>query len=251
MKDYTPRPDLLKDRIILITGASGAIGSAAAQAYAAHGATTILLGRTPSKLESLYDAIEDAGHPQPAMFPVDFEKASPQDYTAIAQGVEQTFGRLDGLLHAAGQLGTLTPLEHYDLALWSRVMQVNLNAAFMMTRACLPLLKQAEDASVIFNTSQEGRKGKAYWGAYGISHAAVENMMQIFADELEANTPIRVNSMDSGPVRSRQRALAFPGEDPNSLPTPESVMGIYLYLMGPDSQGVTGRQWTAEAIAST
>jgi NAD(P)-dependent dehydrogenase (short-subunit alcohol dehydrogenase family) len=251
MKDYTPRPDLLKDRVILITGASGAIGSAAAQAYAAHGATTILLGRTPAKLESLYDAIEAAGHPQPAMFPVDFEKASPQDYAAIAQGVEKTFGRLDGLLHAAGQLGTLTPLEHYDLALWSRVMQVNLNAAFMMTRACLPLLKQAEDASVIFNTSQEGRKGKAYWGAYGISHAAVENMMQIFADELEANTRIRVNSLDSGPVRSRQRALAFPGEDPNSLPTPEEVMGDYLYLMGSDSQGLTGRQWTAEAIAST
>lgn len=246
MKAYTPTSDLLKDRVILITGASGTIGSAAAQAYAAHGATTILLGRTQGKLERVYDAIETAGHPQPALFPVDFEKASPQDYATIAQGIEQSFGRLDGLLHAAGQLGTLTPLEHYDLALWSRVMQVNLNAAYLMTRACLPLLKQAKDASIIFNTSQEGRKGKAYWGAYGISHAAVENMMQIFADELE-NSHIRANSIDSGPVRSRQRALAYPGEDPNSLPLAEDIMASYLYLMGADSKGTTGQQFSAQA----
>jgi NAD(P)-dependent dehydrogenase (short-subunit alcohol dehydrogenase family) len=250
MSHYTPSPDLLKDRVILITGASGAIGSAAAKAYAAHGASTILLGRTQGKLEQVYDAIEKAGLPQPAMVPVDFETAGPEDFRAIAQGIQQTFGRLDGLLHAAGQLGTLTPLEHYDLPLWSRLMQVNLNAAFLMTRACLPLLKQAPDASIIFNTSQEGRKGKAYWGAYGISHAALENMMQVFADEVEENTAIRVNSLDSGPVRSRQRALAYPGEDPNSLPTPEAVMATYLYLMGPDSRGTTGQQVTAGVTAS-
>lgn len=245
MKDYAPKADLLKDRVILITGASGTIGSAAAKAYAAHGATTILLGRTQGKLEQVYDAIESAGHAQPAYFPVDFETASPQDYATIAQAIEQNFGRLDGLLHAAGQLGTLTPLEHYDLGLWSRVMQVNLNAAYLMTRACLPLLKQSDHAAVIFNSSREGRKGKAYWGAYGISHAALENMMQIFADELEGSH-IRVNSLDSGPVRSRQRALAYPGEDPNTLPQAEEIMASYLYLMGPDSRGVTGQQFTAQ-----
>ncbi len=242
MKDYQARPDLLKDRIILVTGAAGAIGSAAAKAFAAHGATVALLDNRQVKMEKVYDAIVEAGHPKPAICPLDLEKASPDHYVKIADMLHDEFGRLDGILHAAGLLGTLTPLDHYDLALWSRVMHVNLNAAYLMTRACLGLLRQSDDASIIFNSAQEGRKGKAYWGAYGISHAAIENMMEIFADELEASTNIRVNSIDPGPVRGRMRALSFPGEAPSTLPVADSLMTDYLYLMGPDSKGITGQR---------
>ncbi len=243
MKDYQPRPDLLKDRVILVTGAAGAIGSAAAKAFAAHGATVALLDNRQVKMEKVYDAIIAGGHPQPAICPLDLEKASPEHYVKIAEMLDKEFGRLDGILHAAGLLGTLTPLDHYDLAQWSKVMHVNLNAAYLMTRACLDLLRQSDDASIVFNSAREGRKGKAYWGAYGISHAAIENMMEIFADELEACTNIRANSIDPGPVRGRMRALSFPGEDPNAVPEADAIMTDYLYLMGPDSKGVTGQRF--------
>jgi NAD(P)-dependent dehydrogenase (short-subunit alcohol dehydrogenase family) len=244
--DYHPGPDLLKARVILVTGAGDGIGAAAAKSFAAHGATVILLGRTIRKLEIVYDAIEAAGGPQPAIYPMNLEGASPKDYEDLATTLDQEFGRLDGLLHNASELGTLTPLGQYDLEKWTQVMQVNLNAPFLLTRATLDLLKQSNDASLIFTSSSVGRKGRAYWGAYGISKAANENMMQIWADELETNTNIRVNSINPGATRTRMRATAYPGEIPETVPLPEEIMPAYLYLMGPDSKGVTGQQIDAQ-----
>ncbi len=245
-KDYQAGTDLLKDRVILITGAGDGIGAAAAKSCASHGATVILLGRTTRKLEAVYDAIEAAGQPQAAIYPMNLEGAAPKDYEDLAGTIEKEFGRLDGLLHNASLLGTLTPLGQYDVAQWSKVMQVNLNAPFLMTRACLELLKKSDDASVLFTSSSVGRKGRAYWGAYGVSKAANENMMQIWADELESNTKVRVNSINPGAVRTTMRARAYPGEDPNSLPNPDAIMATYLYLLGPDSKGITGRQFDAQ-----
>jgi NAD(P)-dependent dehydrogenase (short-subunit alcohol dehydrogenase family) len=246
MKEYQPRPDLLAGRVILITGAGDGIGAATARACAAHGATVILLGRTTRKLEAVYDAIEAAGHPQAAIYPMNLEGAAPKDYDDLAATIEREFGRLDGLLHNASQLGTLTPLGQYDIAQWSKVMQVNLNAPFLLTRACLDLLKKSADASILFTSSSVGRQGRAYWGGYAISKAANENMMQIWADELEANTHVRANSINPGAVRTAMRAHAYPGEDPNTLPRPEQILATYLYLLGPDSSGVRGRQFNAQ-----
>jgi len=245
-KDYKAQADLLKDRIILITGAGDGIGAAAAKACAAHGATVILLGRTTRKLEAVYDLIEEAGYPQAAIYPMNLEGAAPKDYLDLANTIEKEFGRLDGLLHNASLLGTLTPLGQYDLEQWSKVMQVNLNAPYLLTRACLDLLKKSEDASVIFTSSSVGRKGRAYWGAYGISKAANENMMQIWADELETNTSIRVNSINPGAVRTSMRRKAYPGEDPNTITKPEDILATYLYLLGPDSKDETGKQFDAQ-----
>ncbi len=246
MQDYSPRPDLLENRVILVTGAGDGIGAAAAKSFARHGATVVLLGRTVRKLEAVYDAIEQSGGPQPAIYPMNLEGASPKDYQDLGNTIEREFGRLDGLLHNAAILGTLTPLEMYDLELWAKVMQVNLNAPYLLTRACLPALKSAPDASVVFTSSSVGHRGRAYWGAYAISKAAAENMMQIFADELETNTSVRVNSIDPGAVRTRMRARAYPAEDPNIHPTPEEIMNTYLYLMGPDSKGKTGQSFSAQ-----
>ena len=246
MKDYQPRPDLLAGRVILVTGAGDGIGAAAAKACAAHGATVILLGRTTRKLEMVYDAIEQAGHPQAAIYPMNLEGAAPKDYDDLATTIEQEFGRLDGLLHNASLLGTLTPLGQYDIEQWAKVMQVNLNAPFLMTRACIDLLKKSEDASVLFTSSSVGRKGRAYWGAYAISKAANENMMQILADELESNTAIRANSINPGATRTSMRARAYPGEDPNTLPKPDEILATYLYLLGPDSKGVSGQPFNAQ-----
>lgn len=245
-KTYQATPGLLKDRIILVTGAGDGIGAAAAKACAAHGATVILLGRTTRKLEKVYDEIEAAGDPKAAIYPMNLEGAAPKDYVDMAQTIENEFGRLDGLLHNASLLGTLTPLGQYNLEQWGKVMQVNLNAPYLLTCACLELLKKSDDASLLFTSSSVGRKGRAYWGAYGISKAAIENMMQTWADELESNTNIRVNSINPGATRTAMRAKAYPGEDPAVNPYPADIMNAYLYLLGPDSKGVTGQQFDAQ-----
>ncbi len=246
LRDYQAGPNLLKDRVILVTGAGSGIGAVAAQIFAAHGATIILLGRTIKKLEQLYDQIVEAGYSQPAIVPLDLEGATVEHYQQLADTIQQEFGRLDGLLHNAAQLGALMPVEHYDPALWARVLQVNLTAPFLLTRALLPLLKKSRDASVLFTSDWQAQQGQAYWGAYGASKAGADNLMQTLADELETNTPIRVNSLVPGPVRTQLRRQAFPGEDPNTVPEAETLMPAYLYLLGPDSKEVNGRILTLQ-----
>ncbi len=247
MHDYKARPDLLQGRVIMVTGAGDGIGRAAALAFAAHGATVILLGRTTSKLEAVYDEIEQAGGPQPAIVPLNLEGATAQDYEQLANRIEESFGRLDGLLHNASILGARTPLEYFEPAVWNQVMQVNVTGAFLLTQAMIPLMKQSEDASIIFTSSGVGRKAKAYWGAYAVSKFATEGLMQLAADELDTQEfQIRVNSVNPGATRTRMRAFAYPGENPMRNPAPEEIMGVYLYLMGPDSKGTTGQALDAQ-----
>jgi NAD(P)-dependent dehydrogenase (short-subunit alcohol dehydrogenase family) len=246
MQSYTPTDGLLQHRTILVTGAGDGVGRAASLAFAAYGATVVLLGRTLKKLEQTYDAIEKAGYPQPAIFPMNLESTHPQEYEGVADTIEREFGRLDGLLHSAAELILLSRIDDYDLATWNRLLQVNLTAPFLLTQACLPLLRLAPDASILFNSDRVGRRGKAYWGAYGVSKFGLEGLMQILAEETRDSSKIRVNSIVPGPVRTKLRAQAYPGENPESLPTPDSIMNLYLYLMGPDSIGVTGQAFDAQ-----
>ena len=246
MFDYTARPDLLKDRVILVTGAGRGIGAAAATCFATHGATVLLLGKTEENLNQLYDQIESAGHPQPVAIPFNLETALAHQYDELAALVESEFGRLDGLLHNAAILGPRTPLELLSGDNFMRVMQVNVNAEFMLTHAMLPLLKLSEDASVDFTSSSVGRKGKAYWGAYAVSKFANEGLMQVLADELDGTSSARANSINPGATRTSMRAQAYPGENPARNPTPEEIMPVYLYLMGPDSFGVNGQAFDAQ-----
>jgi NAD(P)-dependent dehydrogenase (short-subunit alcohol dehydrogenase family) len=241
MRDYQPSRDLLADRVILVTGAGDGLGRAASLTYARHGASVILVGRTQTKLEAVYDEIHAEQLAEPLLMPLDLATAGWREFDAIANAIERQFGRLDGLLHSAATLGTLTPLALYDLETWQKVMQVNFNAAYLLTRACLRVLEQSPHASVIFTTSEVARQGRAYWGAYAAAGAALENLAQVWADELSTNSPIRMNTLDPGVVRSALRARAYPGENPLSLPAPETVMPLYLYLMGPDSRAVTGQ----------
>jgi NAD(P)-dependent dehydrogenase (short-subunit alcohol dehydrogenase family) len=240
MQNYNPDKKLLQQRIILVTGAGSGIGQAAAKKFAEHGATVVLLGRNEGRLEETYDQIEAAGWPTPAMIPFDLEKAPKEDYYALGESLYQEFGLLHGLLHNAAKLSLLSRIDDYDPETWNSVIQVNLNAAFLLTQACLPLLRKAEDASILFTSDQVGRTGRAYWGAYGVSKFAIEGLMQTLAQELE-NSPIRVNSIAPGPTQTSMRAWAYPGEDPATLPLPEHIMGSYLYLMGSDSKGVNGQ----------
>ena len=246
MQDYNPPANLLENRIILVSGAGGGIGRALSKAFAAHGATVVLLGPIQRQLEVVYDEIEAAGHPQPALFVMNLEKAEESDYTGLAASLAQEFGRLDGLLHNAATLPFLSRIDDYDLQAWDQVMKVNLTAPFLLTQACLPLLRQSADASVLFTSDTVGRKSKAYWGAYAVAKFGLEGLMQTLADELEGSSHIRVNSIDPGPVRSDLRVKVYPGVDPTTWAKPEDVVNPYLYLMGPDSAGVTGRAFDAQ-----
>ena len=244
--NYAPASDLLADRIILVTGAGDGIGRVAAETCAAHGATVVLMGRTGSKLEAVYDAIEAAGQPQPAIFEVDMLTATTDDYAALADAIGSEFGRLDALLHNASILGDRSPLANYKPQLWEDVLKVNVTAELLLTQAMLPLLEAAPAASVVFTSSGVGRKGRAYWGAYAVSKFATEGMMQVLADELENTSSIRVNSLNPGATRTSMRATAYPGEDPGTLKTPADLMPAYLYLLGDDSKGVTGQAFNAQ-----
>ncbi|UEG63366.1 YciK family oxidoreductase [Stutzerimonas chloritidismutans] len=246
MFEYSARPDLLAGRTILVTGAGRGIGEAAAKAYAAHGATVLLLGKNEDNLNRVYDDIEAAGHPRPAVIPFNLETALPHQYDELAAMIEREFGHLDGLLHNAAIVGPRTPLEQLSGDNFMRVMQVNVNAMFMLTNTLLPLLKLAKDASVIFTSSSVGRKGRAYWGAYAVSKFATEGLMQVLADELDDTAAVRANSVNPGATRTDMRAKAYPGENPLVNPLPEEIMPVYLYLMGPDSIGVNGQALDAQ-----
>lgn len=246
MFEYQAPENLLKDRIILITGAGDGIGRVAAKTYAAHGATVILLGRTLEKLEHVYDEIEAAGHPQPALVPLNLESAQEHDFIELTNTLEQEFGKLDGILHNAGLLGVRTPIESYDPVIWQQVMQVNVNAPFMLTQTLMPLLERSDNASVVFTSSGVGRKSKAYWGAYAVSKFATEGLMQTLADEISNVSNIRSNCINPGATRTQMRADAYPAENPGTLKMPEDIMPLYLYLMGPDSIDINGQSLDAQ-----
>ena len=241
--DYVAAPAVLKERVIVVTGASDGIGHAVSRGLAAHGATVVLLGKTIKKLESVYDEIMQAGGPMPGIYPMDLRGATYKDHEDLAAVLAREYGRLDGLLHNAGMLGERAPIEHHEIQIWQQVMQVNLTAPFLLTKACLPLLYKSADASVVFTASSVGRKPRAYWAAYAVSKAGLEALSTMLADETEFRGTLRVNSFNPGAVRTEMRRLAFPAEDRGQLPAPEQLLPAYLYLLGPDSRGITGRQF--------
>lgn len=245
-KSYQPPKQCLQDRVILITGAGSGIGRTAALSCAAQGATVILLGRTVEKLEAVYDEIEQAGSPTPAIYPLCLEGASEQDYQTLATTVEQEFGPLHGLLHNAGLLGQRTTIANYQAQIWQQVMQVNLNAQFLLTKALLPIMKTADDAAIVFTASGVGRKGRPFWGAYAVSKFATEGLAQVLAGELDGVCNVRVNCLNPGATRTPMRAVAYPAEDPGTLLSPEEIMPAYLYLLGPDSKGISGQSFDAQ-----
>lgn len=245
-RDYTYPTGALRSRIILITGASAGIGRALALEAARLGAQVILHGRNSAKLEQVYDeieAIEDA--PRPSIAVMDLATADSVAYQSLAESLAQEFGRLDGLVLNASILGDRFSIEQYDPAMWQKVMHVNVTSAFVLTQACLPMLKQSEDASIIFTSSGVGRHGRAFWGAYAVSKFATEGLSQVLADE-HRHDRLRVNCINPGATRTDMRLAAFPAEDRDALKRPEEVLSAYIYLLGPDSSGVTGESFDAQ-----
>lgn len=231
----------MKDKIILITGAAGSLGSVAAKALALAGAQLILLDKAIDRLEKLHDEIVQQGSLQPALYPIDLAKALPADYQELRAILADQFKRLDGLLHSAAELPILGPLSDADPNVWQRILQVNLTSACWLTQAALPLLNQAENASIVFTTDSQARLNHAYWGAYGVAKSGLESLGLMLAEELEAAGKIRVNLFSPGPVRSTIRKRSHPGEHQDQCMPAEALADRYIYMLGSASIGITGQ----------
>lgn len=241
IRNYHAAENCLMGKNILVTGAGDGIGRVAALTYARYGATVLLLGKTRSKLEYVYDEIESFGGNQPAMLPMNLEGASYTEMQELANRINKEVGHLDGILHNAGLLGNLDALEDYDVELFEQVMKVNFTATFMLTQAMFELIKSAPNGSVIFTSSTVGSYPRAFWGAYSLSKQAVEGMSSIFTQETQNTSNLRFNCINPGATRTSMRAHAYPDEDPMTLPTPEEIMAGYICLMSDDSIGVQGQ----------
>lgn len=244
---WRPQPNMLAEKTLLITGAGDGIGKAAALSFARHGAEVLLLGRTEAKLEAVYDTIIAEGGTVPGIIPTDLAKVSHDDLIALAGELANSIPKLDGLLHNASILGDRKPLAQTSAALWHQIMQVNVNAAFMLTQALLPMLEQAPLASVVFTSSGVGRQGRAFWGGYAVSKFATEGLMQVLADELGETSNIRVNSLNPGAVNTAMRRTAYPAEPPQTNPSPEALMQHWLFLMSDDSRNINGEALSAQS----
>jgi NAD(P)-dependent dehydrogenase (short-subunit alcohol dehydrogenase family) len=242
--DYVASEADFTGRVILVTGATRGIGRAVATRLIELGADVILHGRNGKELEKLYQALKSVGQ-EPTVAQLDLERAQGDEYQHLSDQIAARYGRLDGLLHNAGILGDRSPIEHYDIGLWQRVMHVNVNAAFILTRCLLPLLKSSDDAALLWTTSGVGNRARAYWGAYCVAKFATEGLAQILAAEYDP-AELRSNLINPGGVRTNMRRHAYPGEDPMQLPRPEDVLTPYLYFLGRGSRGVSGARIDAQ-----
>ena len=240
MFSFNPPKGFLSDKTILITGASDGIGKCCALNFANHGANLILLGRSTEKLEKIYDSIHTSNPNSITIHPLDFAAASISDYKQVADSIEDQYDRLDGLIHSAGMLGARCPIEHYPVETWEQTFRVNTASIFLLTKFLLPSLRRSDDARILFTSSSVGRKGRGNWGAYAVSKFAGEGLMQVLAKELENTSSIKVNSLNPGGIRTNMRRAAYPAENPESVPSPEILMPLYLYLFSPESKGIHG-----------
>lgn len=244
---WHPAADELNGKTILITGAGDGIGKAVALACARHGAEVLLLGRTEKKLEAVYDTIMTEELATPGIIPCDLNQVSHDALCELGRELGSSINKLDGLVHNASILGDRKSMAQTSVATWNQVMQVNVNAPFMLTQVMLPLLDAAPEASVVFTSSGVGRKGRAFWGAYATSKFATEGMMQVLADELTNTTKIRVNSLNPGAINTAMRRMAYPAEPPASNPDPDALVSAWLYLMSNDSAALNGQALSVQS----
>jgi len=240
-RDYDPPRGLLDGRAILVTGAGQGLGRAVALACAASGATVALLGRKQEKLEATYDAITAVGGADPVMIPLDLAQAGSAELAQLAHLVRRELGRLDGMAHCAAHFVPLGPLANQTLEQWMTLLRVNLAAPFALSRACLPLLAKSDDASIVLAGETHGLEPRAYWGGFAVSKAALSTLAAVWADELPPDRGPRVNVLVPGPIASPQRARSHPAEDRGALRTPEQAARGFLFLLGHDARGVSGK----------
>jgi len=235
----------LRDRVVLVAGAHGGLGQAAALAAAREGATVVLLGRKVPKLNRVHDAIAREGG-EALLYPLDMEGATPDDYLELAQRIGEGPGRLDGVLHCAADFRGLTPLEHVDPADFARTIHVDLTARWWLTQACLPLLRAAPDAAVVFSVDAEAARGGPYWGAYGLAQSALVTLVSTLHEELR-NSSVRVCGLAPGPLRTPLRAKAYVQEEDVVAREPAALAPACIHLLSAAGADQRGQVWSPPA----
>ena len=235
-----PAADSLRDRVVLVTGATGGLGRATSLAAARAGATVVLLGRKVRALEALYDDIEKIGAPQAAIYPLDLAGATAKDYYDLVMAIERECGRLDGIVHAAAHFDTLQPFEQQTPEEWQRTQQVNLGAPFLLSRACLPFLRESPDAAQVFVFDDLARVGNAFWGGYGVAKHALQGLVSIVHEETE-NSSVRTHAVLPAPMRTALRRSAYYGENTLEHPQPDHAAAAIVWLLGAEGKVARGK----------
>jgi NAD(P)-dependent dehydrogenase (short-subunit alcohol dehydrogenase family) len=252
MPTLEPEPQPLAGKIALVTGATRGIGRASALALAAAGAHVIAVGRTQGALEELDDEISESGAHRPTLVPLDLTQGETIDI--LGAEIFNRHGHLDIMVHAAAMLGGLWPVAHIDPGLWDKVVSTNLSAVYRLIRSMEPLLRRADAGRALFLTSGRAVRPKAFWGSYAATKAGLEALVRCWADEIE-HTNVRAVLVDPNQMRTRMRAEAFPGEDPDTLPHPSEIGPMIVALaaaadLGLPTSSVLFSEWKAEASSS-
>ena len=226
----------LSGRTILITGATDGIGKVLAIEFSKLGSNIILLGRNSSKLDKGYDQLDNSLTSQKHLIlQADLGLLNNDSAHEILHAIAEEFTSLDGIIHNAAILGTMTTLEDYELSRWDEVLNVNLRAPFLLTKTLKTILETSTLPRIIFTSSGVANMGRAFWGAYSVSKFGLKGLAEIFANELETTSSIKVFNFDPGATQTKMRASARPAENPNSLKTPNDLVNCYLWFFSEES----------------
>jgi NAD(P)-dependent dehydrogenase (short-subunit alcohol dehydrogenase family) len=241
-------PGALAGRVILVTGAAGGLGSAAARACAQAGATVVLLGRKVPKLSRTYDTVKAVG-PEPASYPLDLAGAGPADFEAMADRIEADLGGLHGILHCAVEFTGLRPLDLTPPEDFARQLHVGLTAPWLLTQACLPALRRQADSAVVFVLDDPARVQRAYWGPYGIAKAGLAALAKQLHEETDTG-PVRVSALEPGPMRTDLRSRAYVEESATLCPSPSRYAPACVHLLSPAGADRRGTVWAPRVEAA-
>ena len=223
--------DHLKDKNILITGASKGIGRSLAVNLSKHKANVILLARNEDLLDSLYDEIKEKYNTNPMIIRCDLSQFEEDEAQEIANVVSKNYKCLDALINNASILKKMSSVNDYDLKSWKKVLNVNLTSAFLLSKYLMPLMMDSKLPRIIFTSSGVANMGKAYWGAYSVSKAGIKNLSEILNDELNSLTNFKVFNFNPKETRTEMRALAYPAENPSSVKAPDELINYYLWML--------------------
>ena len=241
MKDMNFDLNLLKNKNILITGASNGIGKSLSENLSKYGANVIMLSRNENALDAIYDSLKKKYKTDPCILKCDLENIDDEKSQEIANIISKNYQNLDSIIHNAAILEKMSDIESFDLQTWDKVMRVNLTSAFILSKYLIPLMKSSPTPRIIFTTSSVGKKGKAFWGAYSVSKAGVNALSDILSDELESISNIKVFNFDPKATKTNMRAMAYPAEDPSVIKNPDQLINYYLWMLSEKSSSAIER----------